>query len=205
MNERNNVFLRGTVVSINASSKVSTIRLVCDSRNGRKNFPRVYIFDSKMLKSIGLRDYVYITGHTQNRRVYHPSTWKSSSQSVIVADSVSISGRALLDFIMPEEIDNYIGAKPEDLNNILVIGTVLSKYQPNDNYVIVKVKAQNQNGKASQCDFVCTRRQAEFAKSLNAGDNVAVLGYAYTSIKDKPDGKKIFYENIFCKDIAKAV
>lgn len=204
MQDRNEIIFRGSVVSMNVASKISTIRMVLET-NGRKYFPQIYVYDNKILNGINIKDRIYVKGYTQNQLVYHRSTNKSGKQTVFVANEIYHAGRLLCDYF-PSDImdgDAFDGGASEDINKIILCGRVTSFYEQNNDYIRVKLTMFN-DGYERQCDLTCTKRQGAYArKHLKEGDYVVAIGYAYTNIKTMPDKNKIYYESCFCQDICK--
>ena len=144
MQDRNEIIFRGSVVSMNVASKISTIRMVLET-NGRKYFPQIYVYDNKILNGINIKDRIYVKGYTQNQLVYHRSTNKSGKQTVFVANEIYHAGRLLCDYF-PSDImdgDAFDGGASEDINKIILCGRVTSFYEQNNDYIRVKITMFN--------------------------------------------------------------
>lgn len=204
MNYINQVTLRGTVVSINTSGQVPTIRLFVKADRKVGNFPLVYFFDRKMLKGISIQDNVLVIGHTQNRKVQYEGTKKSGSKTIVSGDNIVKAERMLCDYFSDESLKNTEGAPSEDINRVLTRGTVtaISPISDDDRYIRVRI-ATKYGDYETQCDITCSRRQAEKTKEIEIGDEVCAVSYVFTNIKEMKDKTKIYYENIFCLDLEK--
>ncbi len=205
----NQVTLRGTIVQMNISNKLSQIRIITNTDRGDTNFPNVYVYDKKLLGDFKVNDRVFIVGHTQNTNVYYNGTMKTGSATVLVADQIFPAMRHLCDYFSPEEIgDAFKGGHADDINRIIVCGTVMSKYFPdktnkNSEYVSLKISINApETEQVRQCDVICAKKYARIAKKINKGDRVVFVGFCYTNIKKKEDKSKIYYEQIYCRDLA---
>lgn len=200
---RNEVILRGTVVSMNLSGKLSDIRIVCESGRN-KFFPQIMVHDNQLLNGIKIGQHILVLGHTQNHKVYYESTNKSTSTTQIVATQIKPACRALYDYFQNIPLaDYYKGGQADDMNVILISGEVLGKYEINKKYLKIKVSAEYEKGKKTQCDITLTQNQAfEAKKNVSVGDTLVAVCYVQTSIKNdgKNDKPRISYQNIYCKD-----
>lgn len=203
--EKNEGTLQGTIIGMNITSKIASIRLVVEGERGNKNFPSVICFKPNMLAGISIRQRVKIKGHTQNRRNVRENG-KTGNTTIFVADEITPSKRRLLDFINPSYIDNDEGGYSPDENYIYVIGRVVSSYSPansNGDVCILRLesKTYEDNNYSRQCDFTCFGKQAKIAEMLEPGTLVAMVGYICTSKKEK-NGETIYYQNVVNKDLA---
>lgn len=200
---RNEVILRGTVVSMNLNGVLSDIRIVCESGKS-KFFPQIIVHDNALLNGINIGQHVLILGHTQNHKVNYESTKKSGSVTQIVATQIKPACRALYDYFQNIPLpDYYNGGQSDDMNIILISGEVLNVYRVNDNYLKIKVSTEYEKDITTQCDITLTKKQAlEAEKKISVGDTMVAVCYVQTSIKN--DGKnnkpRITYQNIYCKD-----
>jgi len=203
--EKNEGTLQGTIIGMNITSKIASIKLVIEGERGNKNFPSVICFKPNMLAGISIRQRVKITGHTQNRRNVK-GNGKIGNTTIFVADEITPSKRRLLDFIKPEYIEDDEGGNSLDENYIYVIGRVISSYSPtnsNGDVCILRLesKTYDNNNYTRQCDFTCFGKQAKIAEMLEPGTLVAMVGYICTSKKEK-DGELVYYQNVVNKDLA---
>lgn len=202
MEQVNKFILRGTIVNLNISNRVATVRLAVEGGKGITNFPVIVFFDTSLLTGFGVRQRVVIKGHTQNQMRQSPHDPKKRvTQTILVADSIIPAKRMLLDYFSEVDIPISEGGAPSDMNTVIWVGNILNIYTPDEKNTISFLRVGYKNGEIHrQCDFSCFDRIHTYVRNLELGQEVAVVGKVTTSSKEI-NGQTVYYQNIIAQDV----
>lgn len=194
------VKLQGTVISMNVTSKVSRVRVITEGEKGTTNFPEIMVFNTSLLQGVELYKKITIIAHTQNRNV-RQSDGTYKPRTVIVADSIRVAPRRLLEYFDKRIIIGEDGGTVEDINEFVLIGTVLRVFEASNTTSIMKVSISDKSGNVRQCDFSCFHKQSKLANMIEIGKRVACVGFVSTD-KKEVNGEVKYFQNLICRDLA---
>lgn len=199
MQERNFVFIRGTVVGMHVTTRSISFRIATDSGVKDTIFPSVIFDDAKLTKDIKMKDRVCIEAHIRTRPI-RQDDGKRIFISEFIGDKIEPATRILADLV--DGLDEKDGGYPEDENEVILAGTVTHVFNPNSGLSMVSVNIPDtKSGQSNYASVTCFRRQANVAKDLKEGDKVAVAGVIRPTERRDPRGEIMF--NVVAKDIAR--
>lgn len=221
--DRNVIFLRGTVQSYREDQNPASFQIATDGsvKPGRPtNKVIVYIYNPRTMMPVHRNDRIEVRGHLQPRRM--PAGSERSYEQIIVADEIRSVKRDIA-YVMPDVVINdglpqYAGT-PDDFNVGAFIGSfVRSRGGDNGNRqgqdgerrntiarctATVCMRTRDSEGELHEnnCSFICYGRQAEYVlRHVKPGDRVAVDGRVRSQEPSSPNGR--FRQQIVVRDIA---
>ena len=198
----NQVVTTGTVVMINTIGNLTIVQLATDGGGSHKAYPRFAFRKDDSVRNFKVGERVDITGHIQNRIIRNAEREKIGYEQEIEGDIILHTPRMLCRVFPNENIPQMDGGYALDRNEAVVVGTVSHVYAPDSGVVILTVEVPDDSGRINHCEVTCFLRQAETARMLMQGDEIAAVGVIQTSSKVK-DGRRITYQCFTARDIAK--
>lgn len=195
---RNEVILQGTVISVQAQSKYSSVQIITDEATS-KAIPEI-IFYRPLPRSITPKTRVRIKGYCYTR-INKENENNIMFDTVFIGSSIEKAPRALADYIEPEHLSAREGGFGPDINRIVCVGSCSNIIELKNGVTLLVMETVF--GKQKRyVEFFCFRRQADFLKKeVTKGDLVAVYGSISTN-QDKV-GIRNAKQDAVCRDISK--
>lgn len=194
---RNLIIISGKILSIRRNRDSMQIIL---ENNGetKKTTPIFSVYDTSLLEGYDENMKVRITAHVENRKSKNYDGTPLYIKEFVV-DKIEKQKRMLAPYLLNEDISEYEGGFPRDVNICLIIGEIYHIYHPKKNFAVVTIRIPN-GSKSNQADVVCFMRQAEQVASYREGDAIAAAGYVTSKIEDAMDSY-VQKQSIVCRDL----
>lgn len=201
MKDMNKIWINGTITGIHQSQKVTTIALASDGGTGYAQvYPLITFYNKDLCKGLEIKTRVEVEASFSIRRVIDKETGEPTYLREIIGQDINRTKRELAKYVYIPEEDAYNGGFPRDENYGIFAGKVSHLYHPNDNVSIVTIHANN--GKYTDViEIGCFSRQAQYARTLEVGDQIAVSAVLRTREREYRDTPH--YHSLVCKDIYK--
>ena len=198
---KNEVQLRGTLIGMKSTTKLTSFVIVTDGGEEKGSTVVNVIFYGTVKGTFKVKDHVDIVAHMQSK-IIKTEDGKRSYHQMVIGNAIKKTNRLLYDYLPIDDFKSQEGGIPDDVNKAFIYGKVSRVFVPNDNYAIVTVLVPTENNKANFCDVICYKRQAKVASLLNEGDFVVSIGEIRSS-KERPAANEIFKQCVICKDVAR--
>ena len=184
--------LKGRIVNRYETDQVVIITLAVKEYSKKKKeyytyFPKVYFFksDDTGIETCLLHDNVALTGHVVAPVKHRPNGTAFVSQAII-GEKARLFGRETMPDGTIEERNDY------PMNLVYLYGKVLRIEQRDYGFIHIHMNAVN-NGHNNRV-FLTARNKKYLL--LAPGDTIDVRAKILTSIAERPDGTKLYRQNI---------
>ncbi len=196
----NEATVRGNIASISRTARSVDVTIVTKT-NGIKNYPCINFRKDFPIDDFKVGDNVTVFGYIQNH-VTTRENGKMGSRVAFIGEEIFHAKRFLCDYFDDPALEDADGGFPEDRNEVVFIGDVVSLYAPKDQEFAIIKAACNEKKHKGQCDMSCFARISALAKRVKADDKVAMVGYLSTKTT-YVSGHRVTVMDIVCRDICK--
>lgn len=188
----NDVEIRGNIVRINVREGLCVVTVATGNPVTKEtDFPSFLIFDKTIISDIVpmLEKGVRVTAHCEIQ------TRKEDKNVSLICTDINVERTRL---------DAAFDAKEyrQDTNTVMLQGTVQHIYEAKGNCTLLTLFTRV-NQFSSNPTVVCFGNNAAMAANLKNGDEVKILGYIQTKIKNDENNKRVYYQSIVAQSIKK--